>query len=126
MLKRMISIALLLAELVMLSMVLRRTTTPLEMTDTIVRMIAPLKKLGVDTEEFGLLLSIAIQFIPVLQEETRMIVRAQNARGARVNSGTPAQRIRSIIPLVVPILVSAFRRGDELSQALLARGYREK
>ena len=98
----------------------------LEMTDTIVRMIAPLKKLGVDTEEFGLLLSIAIQFIPVLQEETRMIVRAQNARGARVNSGTPAQRIRSIIPLVVPILVSAFRRGDELSQALLARGYREK
>ena len=120
------SIALLLAELVMLSMVLRRTTTPLEMTDTIVRMIAPLKKLGVDTEEFGLLLSIAIQFIPVLQEETRMIVRAQNARGARVNSGTPAQRIRSIIPLVVPILVSAFRRGDELSQALLARGYREK
>lgn len=121
-----ISIALVMAELVMLSMVLRRTTTPLEMTGTIVRMIEPLKKLGVDTEEIGLLLSIAIQFIPVLQEESRMIIRAQKARGAKVNSGNLMQRARSVIPLVVPIIVSAFRRGDELSQALLARGYREK
>ena len=121
-----ISIALVMSELVMLSVILRRTTTPLEITDSIVRMIAPLKKLGVDTEEFGLLLSIAIQFIPVLQEETRMIIRAQNARGAKVNTGSIVQRIRSVIPLTVPIIVSAFRRGDELSQALLARGYKEK
>ena len=121
-----ISIALVMSELVMLSVVLRRTTTPLDITDSIVRMIAPLKKLGVDTEEFGLLLSIAIQFIPVLQEETRMIIRAQNARGAKVNTGSIVQRIRSVIPLTVPIIVSAFRRGDELSQALLARGYKEK
>ena len=121
-----ISVSMVMAELVMLSTVLRRTTTPLEMTDTIVRMIAPLKKLGMDTEEFGLLLSVAIQFIPVLQEESRMIIRAQNARGAKVNTGNLMQRARSVIPLVVPIIVSAFRRGDELSQALLARGYKEK
>ena len=121
-----VSIALVMAELVMLSTVLRRTTTPLEMTGTIVRMIAPLKKLGVDTEEFGLLLSVSIQFIPVLQEESRMVIRAQNARGAKVNTGNLVQRARSVIPLVVPIIVSAFRRGDELSQALLARGYKER
>lgn len=121
-----VSIALVMAELVMLSLILRKTTTPLEMTDAIVRMMSPLKKIGVDTEEFGLLLSVAIQFIPVLQEESRMIIRAQNARGAKVNTGNIMQRVRSVIPLVIPIIVSAFRRGDELSQALLARGYREK
>lgn len=121
-----VSIALVMAELVMLSTILRKTTTPLEMTDAIVRMISPLKKLGVDTEEFGLLLSVSIQFIPVLQEESRTIIRAQNARGAKVNTGNPIQRARSVVPLVIPIIVSAFRRGDELSQALLARGYREK
>lgn len=121
-----VSVALVMAELVMLSTVLRRTTTPLEMTGTIVRIILPLKKLGVDTEEFGLLLSVSIQFIPVLQEESRMVIRAQNARGAKVNTGNLIQRARSVIPLVVPIIVSAFRRGDELSQALLARGYKER
>lgn len=121
-----VSIALVMAELVMLSAILRKTTTPLEMTGAIVRMISPLRKLGVDTEEFGLLLSVSIQFIPVLQEESRMIIRAQNARGARVNTGSLMQRVRSVIPLVIPIIISAFRRGDELSQALLARGYREK
>lgn len=121
-----VSIALVMAELVMLSLILRKTTTPLEMTDAIVRMMSPLKKIGVDTEEFGLLLSVSIQFIPVLQEESRMIIRAQNARGAKVNTGNIMQRVRSVIPLVIPIIVSAFRRGDELSQALLARGYREK
>ncbi len=121
-----VSISLAMAELVMLSMILRRTTTPLEMTDSIIRVIRPLKKLGVNTEEFGLVLSIAIQFIPVLQEESRMIIRAQNARGANVNTGNLLQRIRSVIPLVIPITVSAFRRGDELSQALLARGYQVK
>ena len=55
-----------------------------------------------------------------------MVIRAQNARGAKVNTGNLMQRARSVIPLVVPIIVSAFRRGDELSQALLARGYRER
>ncbi len=121
-----LSIALVMAELVMLSTVLQRTTTPLEITGAIVSMLSPLKKLGVNIDDFALTLSVAIQFIPVLPEESRMIIRAQNARGAKVNTGSLMQRIRSVIPLVIPIIISAFRRGDELSQALLARGYREK
>ncbi len=121
-----LKISLVMAELVALSTILRRTTTPLETTDAIVCLLSPLKKLGVNIEEFALTLSVAIQFIPVLQEESRMIIRAQNARGAKVNTGSLMQRVRSVIPLVIPIIVSAFRRGDELSQALLARGYKEK
>ena len=120
-----LSIALVMAELVMLSTILQRTTTPLEMTGAIVSMLSPLRKLGVNIDDFALTLSVAIQFIPVLQEESRMIIRAQNARGAKVNTGSLMQRVRSVIPLVIPIIISAFRRGDELSQALLARGYRE-
>ena len=121
-----LSIVLVMAELVMLSTILQKTTTPLETTGAVVTMLSPLKKLGLNTDDFALTLSVAIQFIPVLQEESRMIIRAQNARGAKVNTGSLMQRARSVIPLVIPIIVSAFRRGDELSQALLARGYREK
>ncbi len=121
-----ISVSLVMAELVALSTILQKTTTPLEITDAILQLISPLKKTGCNTEEFALVLSVAIQFIPVLQEESRMIIRAQNARGAKVNTGSLMQRVRSVVPLVIPIIVSAFRRGDELSQALLARGYRER
>lgn len=120
------SILIVMAELVMLSAVLRRTTTPLELTDAVVKLLRPLKFLGVDVNEIGLLLSLAIQFIPVLQEESRVILRAQQARGAAVGKGRLSERARAALPLVVPIFLSAFRRGDELSQAMEARGYFDK
>lgn len=125
-LRRGFSILAVMAELVMLSAVLRRTTTPLELTDAVVKLLHPLKFLGADVNEISLLLSLAIQFIPVLQEESRVILRAQQARGAAVGKGRLTERARAVLPMVVPIFLSAFRRADELSQAMEARGYFDK
>ena len=125
-LRRGFSILIVMAELVMLSAVLRRTTTPLELTDAVVKLLRPLKFLGVDVNEIGLLLSLSIQFIPVLQEESRVILRAQQARGAAVGKGRLRERARAVLPMVVPIFLSAFRRAEELSQAMEARGYFDK
>ena len=120
------SILIVMAELVMLSAVLRRTTTPLQLTDAVVKLLSPLRYLGVDVNEIGLLLSLAIQFIPVLQEESRVIVRAQQARGAKVTKGRLTDRARAVVPMVIPIFLSAFRRGDELAQAMESRGFFDK
>ena len=99
------------------------TTSPMDITDGLVRLLAPLKRLKVPVQEFALMMTIAIRFIPLLLEEADRIQKAQMARGARFD-GNLVQRVRSLIPLVVPLFISAFRKADELALAMEARGYR--
>lgn len=107
-----------------LSNVLTLTTSPTEITTALESLIKPLKLLGVPTEDVAMIISVAIQFIPTLMEETETIKMAQIARGARFESKKLKERALSVVPLVVPIFLSAFRRADELSLAMEARGYR--
>ncbi len=107
-----------------LSSVLTMTTSPTEVTTALESLIKPLKLIGVPTEDVAMIISIAIQFIPTLLEETEAIKMAQIARGARFESKKLKERAFSVFPLVIPIFLSAFKRADELSLAMEARGYR--
>ncbi|HAZ20953.1 MAG TPA: transporter [Firmicutes bacterium] len=109
---------------IILSNVLTLTTSPNEITTALESLIKPLRLLGVPTEDVAMIISVAIQFIPTLMEETEAIKMAQIARGARFESKKLRERALSFVPLVVPIFLSAFRRADELSLAMEARGYR--
>ena len=110
--------------ILMLGNVLMMTTPPLEITTALERFLRPLKLLRVPTEDVAMTVSIAIRFIPTLLEETDAIRKAQIARGARFESRRLSERAASFLPLLVPIFLSAFRRADELSTAMEARGYR--
>jgi len=100
------------------------TTSPAAITTALESLIKPLKLLGVPTEDVAVIISVAIQFIPTLLEEAEAIKMAQIARGARFESKKLRERAVSFVPLVVPVFLSAFRRADELSLAMEARGYR--
>ena len=110
--------------ILILGNLLTMTTSPTQVTTALESLIKPLKLIGVPTEEVAMIISVAIQFIPTLMEETESIKKAQIARGARFESKRLAERAASFIPLVVPIFIAAFRRADELSLAMEARGYR--
>lgn len=103
--------------------VLTLTTSPLSLTDGIEKLLSPLKKIGVPAHELAMMMSIAIRFIPTLMEETEKIMKAQTARGADFESGNLLQRARALIPLLVPLFISAFRRADELAMAMECRCY---
>lgn len=107
-----------------LSSVLMATTTAIELTGAAASLLKPLKWIGVPTDDVAMILGVAIQFIPTLMEETDIIRKAQIARGARFESQRFCDRAASVIPLVIPIFLSAFRRADELATAMEARGYR--
>lgn len=107
-----------------LSNLLTLSTKPMEITSALTVLIRPLKYIGIPVEEVAMILSIAIQFIPTLMEETDTIKKAQIARGARFESKKLTERAMAMIPLVVPIFLSAFKRADELVMAMEARGYR--
>lgn len=104
--------------------VLTATTAPLAMTDAIGRLLSPLRLLRIPTEQIAMILSVAIQFVPTLLEETDTIRKAQTARGARFDSKRLTEQAAAMPPLAVPIFLAAFRRADELSLAMEARGYR--
>src|SRR5690606_9712290 len=110
--------------ILVLGNLLTMTTLPTQVTAALASLIKPLKFIGVPTEEVAMILSIAIQFIPTLMEETELIKMAQIARGARFESRKLPERAASFIPLVVPVFISAFRRAEELALAMEARGYR--
>ena len=110
--------------LLVLSNILTITTAPLSMTTAIERFISPLRFIGVPAELVAMILSVAIQFIPTLLEETDSIRKAQTARGARFDSRNLIDKARSVLPLVIPVFLAAFKRADELSLAMEARGYR--
>ncbi|NLM37576.1 MAG: energy-coupling factor transporter transmembrane protein EcfT [Firmicutes bacterium] len=103
---------------------LTMTTLPTQVAAALASLTKPLARVGVPTEEVGMIISVAIQFIPTLLEEAELIKMAQTARGARFESKKLVERATSLLPLVVPIFVSAFRRAEELALAMEARGYR--
>ncbi|UFJ43412.1 energy-coupling factor transporter transmembrane protein EcfT [Brevibacillus humidisoli] len=113
-----------LALLVLISSLLTLTTSPLDLTEGMERLLAPFKKVNVPVHEIALMLSIALRFIPTLLEETDKIIKAQSSRGADFESGNLLKRARNLVPIVVPLFISAFRRAEELALAMEARGYR--
>lgn len=100
------------------------TTSPMEITSALANLIQPMKYLRIPVDEVAMILSIAIQFIPTLMEETELIRKAQTARGAKFESKHLKDKALSMMPLVIPIFLTAFKRADELSLAMEARGYR--
>lgn len=109
--------------LIMGTFLLTYTTSPIALTDAMETLLNPLKKLRVPVHEFAMMMSIALRFIPTLIEETDKIMSAQKARGADFESGNLLQRAKALIPLLVPLFVSAFRRADELAMAMECRCY---
>ncbi|MBR2717622.1 MAG: energy-coupling factor transporter transmembrane protein EcfT [Oscillospiraceae bacterium] len=99
------------------------TTSPLSITDGLEMLLSPLKKLKVPVYELSLMMSIALRFIPTLIEETDRIMSAQKARGADLETGSLLQRAKALLPLLIPLFVSAFRRADELATAMECRCY---
>ncbi|MCF2684091.1 energy-coupling factor transporter transmembrane component T family protein [Faecalicatena contorta] len=99
------------------------TTTPNELTDGIEALLCPLNKVHVPVHEIAMVMSIALRFIPILLEETDKIMKAQIARGADLESGNMIQKAKSMIPILVPLFVSAFRRANDLAMAMEARCY---
>jgi len=99
------------------------TTSPILLTDGIESLLSPLKKLRVPVHELAMMMSIALRFIPTLIEETDKIMSAQRARGADFETGNLIQRAKALIPLLVPLFISAFRRADELAVAMECRCY---
>ena len=100
------------------------TTTPNELTDGIEAVLHPLNKIHVPVHEIAMMMSIALRFIPILLEETDKIMKAQLARGADFESGNILQRAKSMVPILVPLFVAAFRRANDLAMAMEARCYR--
>ena len=99
------------------------TTSPVELADGIESLLSPLKIIKFPVHEFALIMSIALRFIPTLLEETDRIIKAQKARGADFESGNIFKKIKSLIPILIPLLISSFRRADELADAMDARCY---
>ncbi len=110
--------------ILVLSNILTTTTAPLRLTDGMERLLSPLRILRIPTEQIAMIISVAIQFIPTIFEETDMIRKAQTARGARFDSRSYFEKAKAVMPLVIPIFLAAFKRADELSLAMEARGYR--
>ena len=100
------------------------TTSPISLTDAIERLLGPLKVVHFPVHELAMMMSIALRFIPTLIEETEKIIAAQKARGADFESGSLIQRARAMVPILVPLFISAFRRADELAIAMECRLYR--
>ena len=109
--------------LVMGTSLMTLTTTPNCLTDGLETLLAPLKKLHVPVSEIAMMMSIALRFIPILTEETDKIMKAQSARGADFENGNIIQKVKSLIPILVPLFVSAFRRANDLALAMEARCY---
>ena len=105
------------------SVLLTYTTSPMALTDGLENLLSPLKKLKVPVHEFAMMMSIALRFIPTLIEETDKIMSAQKARGADFESGNLIQRAKALVPVLVPLFISAFRRADELACAMECRLY---
>ncbi|HEY5575298.1 MAG TPA: energy-coupling factor transporter transmembrane component T [Clostridiaceae bacterium] len=100
------------------------TTSPIELTDGIEKLLNPFKRFGVPAHELAMMMTIALRFIPTLMDETDKIMKAQTARGADFESGNLVKRAKNLIPILVPLFISSFRRADELAMAMESRCYR--
>ncbi|WP_251553904.1 energy-coupling factor transporter transmembrane component T family protein [Neobacillus muris] len=110
--------------LILMTSLLTLTTTPIEITDGLESLLNPLKKIRFPVHEMALMMSISLRFIPTLMQETDKIMKAQTARGVEFSSGPFKERIKAVIPLLIPLFVSSFKRAEELAIAMEARGYR--
>lgn len=110
--------------LLLISSVLTFTTSPIVLTDGIESLLNPFKRIGVPAHELAMMMTIALRFIPTLIEETDRIIKAQTARGADFTSGNLLQKAKNMLPVLIPLFISAFRRADELAVAMEARCYR--
>ncbi len=113
-----------LALLIIITSVLTLSTTPIALTDGIEKLLNPFKRIGVPAHELAMMMTIALRFIPTLIEETEKIMNAQKARGADFESGNLINRGKALIPILVPLFISSFRRADDLAIAMEARCYR--
>ena len=110
--------------LILMTSLLTLTTTPIEITDGLETLLHPLKKVRFPVHEMALMMSISLRFIPTLMQETDKIMKAQIARGVEFASGPFKERIKAVIPLLIPLFVSSFKRAEDLAIAMEARGYR--
>lgn len=106
------------------SILLTYTTSPIALTDGLESLLSPLKKIKVPVHTFAMMMSIALRFIPTLVEETEKIMNAQKSRGADFTSGSLIQRAKALVPLLIPLFVSSFKRAEELATAMECRCYR--
>lgn len=109
--------------LILMTSLLTLTTTPIEITDAIESLLHPLKRFKFPVHELALMMSISLRFIPTLMQETDKISKAQASRGVDFRTGKLKERMKAIIPLLVPLFVSAFKRAEDLAMAMEARGY---
>ncbi|MBD5470858.1 MAG: energy-coupling factor transporter transmembrane protein EcfT [Lachnospiraceae bacterium] len=119
-----ILLAIRLSFLIIGSSIMTLTTTPNQLTDGLEKMLGPLKKIKAPVHEIAMMMSIALRFIPILMEETDKIMKAQLARCADFESGNLIKRAKGLVPLLVPLFISAFRRANDLAMAMEARCYR--
>ncbi len=119
-----VAMAVRLMMLIIGSSLLTLTTSPIDLTDAIERLLKPLEKIHVPAHEIAMMMTIALRFIPILLEETDKIMKAQMARGAEFEKGGLIKKAKNLIPLLVPLFISAFRRADDLALAMEARCYR--
>jgi len=109
--------------IVFMSTILTLTTTPLEIADGIEALLRPLKRFKVPVQEIALILSIALRFVPTLMQETEKIMNAQRARGVDFSAGNLLERMKKVVPLLIPLFISSIDRADQLAVAMTARGY---
>ncbi|EUJ18453.1 cobalt ABC transporter permease [Listeria aquatica FSL S10-1188] len=110
--------------IVFMTTLLTLTTSPIELTDGLEKILMPFRVLRLPVHELALMLSISLRFIPTLMDETEKILKAQKARGVDFTSGKITERIKAIVPLLIPLFISAFKRAEDLAIAMEARGYR--
>ena len=105
------------------TLMLTYTTTPIALTDGLEQLLAPLARIKLPVHEFSMMMTIALRFIPTLLEETEKIMNAQRARGADFSTGSLKQRAKALVPVLIPLFISAFRRAEELAVAMECRCY---
>ena len=117
-------ISLRLVLLILMSTLLTFTTSPLKLTDALESLLSPFRRFGLPAHELAMMMTIALRFVPTLIEETDKIMKAQQSRGADFTTGSIVSRLKNMVPVLVPLFLSAFRRADELAMAMEARCYR--
>ena len=110
--------------LVFITSILTLTTSPISITDGIEVLLGPFKRIKLPVHELALMMSISLRFIPTLMDETGKILKAQMARGSDIGSGPIKERLKAVVPLLIPLFVSAFKRAEDLATAMEVRGYR--
>jgi energy-coupling factor transport system permease protein len=110
--------------LVFMTSILTLTTSPISITDGLEILLNPFKRFKLPVHELALMMSISLRFIPTLMDETDKIMKAQMARGSDISTGSIKERVKAVVPLLIPLFVSAFKRAEDLAVAMEVRGYR--